>query len=117
MTSSRNIQPGDIWLAYLHFSDMPARGKVRPVLIVAAEEELEAVALKITSKDYFNPAIALKVDHWEDCGLRVPSFVRIDQVFQVPDKDILREERLGSVGAEFFEKVNAARNDFEKSNG
>ncbi|MBQ9001888.1 MAG: hypothetical protein IJ087_08555 [Eggerthellaceae bacterium] len=51
MTSSRP-EAGDIWLAYVEFSDHPGVGKVRPVVILDVfDDTCVAVAAKVTSKD------------------------------------------------------------------
>ena len=43
---------GDIWLAYVEFSDHPGVGKVRPVVVVdVLSSTCLVVAAKVTSKD------------------------------------------------------------------
>jgi len=51
MTGSDPVQVFDIWLVYLHFTDHPQTGKVRPVLVVGVDEDTIAAA-KITSKPH-----------------------------------------------------------------
>ena len=83
MTTSYKIEPGQIWLVYLYFSNHPEIGKVRPVLIVGTEDECSiAFVLKITTKATFL-ADSIFLENWEQYGLRKPSFVRTDIVFKI----------------------------------
>ena len=50
--TSREPFVGDIWLAYVEFSDHPGVGKVRPVVVVDVRQDACVVlAAKVTSKD------------------------------------------------------------------
>ena len=83
-TSSKTVRPGEIWLTYLHFSDKPELGKVRPVLVVDAQQDSTiAVALKVTTKAPHDGRACMALDDWAACGLRKPSYVRLDQIFEV----------------------------------
>ena len=106
--TSPSPSPGELWLAYLHFSDMPELGKVRPVLVLAVGEG-RAVAAKVTSKDVGASlgAPAWPVPGWEALGLRRPSFVRLDQRFEIPFGDLLRGEPLGALPPGLFSEVSA----------
>lgn len=97
-TSSKTVRPGEIWLTYLHFSDKPELGKVRPVLVVDAQQDSTiAVALKVTSKAPHDERVCIALDDWATCGLRKPSYVRLDQIFEVATNSLLRDEPLGSL--------------------
>ncbi len=91
----------------MHFIDKPQLDKVRPVLIVDMLDNPIVVALKITSQEDLNPNVMLAIKNWEHCGLRKPSFVRLDQLFELNEKDLLHDERIGTVSSDFLEQVRA----------
>lgn len=105
--TSRSPAPGELWLAYLHFSDKPDIGKVRPALIVEpGGAAAVAVAAKVTSADLPSRGIpAVAIPRWEECGLRKPSWVRLDQRFELPYADILRDEPLGALPDDLFGEI------------
>ena len=105
MILSNNPQPGDIWLAYLHFLDKPNIGKVRPILVLIVDERCIALVLKITSNVELDESIAFPIENWEKCGLRKPSVVRLDQLFEITHEDLLGEERLGSISADQLDQI------------
>ncbi|NGM17526.1 hypothetical protein GMI70_05875 [Eggerthellaceae bacterium zg-893] len=115
MTLSKRVELGSVWLTYLHYSDLPDLGKVRPVLIVEVFEDATAVVLKITSKAGSGPRASLAVEDWASCGLRKPSYIRVDEVFRLSIDDLLRDEPLGSVGPAFLEEVRRALKGMEKA--
>lgn len=95
MTASKNAERFDIWLVYLHFTDHPTVGKVRPVLIVNCQDNRIAAA-KITSqppRDGFVGEYAL--NRWSEAGLNVPSTVRCSQVFELDASELIRERPIG----------------------
>lgn len=109
--TSPSPRPGEVWLAYLHFSDRPELGKVRPVIVLEADgAALVAVAAKVTSQDLScRPGVkALAIDCWRECGLRKPSYVRLDQRFEVPYSDLLRGAPIGSLPQQTLEAVRSA---------
>lgn len=109
-TTSREPAPGEVWLAYVYFEDHPDVGKVRPVVIVEVRGGADvAVAAKVTSKDVgARGALAVEIPDWRACGLRRPSWVRIDQRFELPFSDILRDEPLGRLPGDVFREVALA---------
>lgn len=107
MTWSKDVRKGDIWFAYVYFLDKPDVGKVRPVLVVDVEDTAKAIALKITSQSSLDSSISIEIEKWEECGLKKPSLIRIDQIFQIPEKDFLGEERLGCVTEELLSRVES----------
>ena len=111
MTTLCKPQKGDIWLVYLEFSDMPGVGKVRPVLILESEDEqLLVVVAKITSVACEEDSVRFELDNWKNYGLLKPSFVRIDQCFRVAPDKILRDEPLGKLDDETFNKIETKIN-------
>ena len=106
MTTSCSPQQGEIWLAYLEFSDKPGVGKVRPVLILENEEEQFIVAVaKVTSVGSGEDNSRVKLKNWKNYGLLKPSFVRIDQRFRVSIDKILNDEALGKVEDAVFKDI------------
>ena len=97
-TSPEGVQPGEVWLAYLHFSDRPDIGKVRPVLVVGVRESARlAVVLKVTSKNPGDGRRSVPLVGWESCGLRKPSYVRVDQIFELMPESLLGKAPLGAL--------------------
>lgn len=105
MILSNNPQPGDIWLAYLHFLDKPDIGKVRPILVLKTDEQYIVLALKITSNVDLDESIAFPIEDWEKCELRKPSVVRLDQMFEIAAQDLLGEEKIGVISEDEFEQI------------
>ena len=111
MTTSCNPQQGEIYLAYLEFSDKPGVGKVRPVLILENEKEQLVVAVaKVTSVPSGEDNSRIELKNWENYGLLKPSFVRIDQRFRVSIDKILRDEPLGKVEDKVFSEIETRIN-------
>lgn len=104
----KHPRPGDLWLAYVEFADHPGVGKVRPVVIIDVHEDAAlALAAKVTTK---SPSSAtsdtrLFIECWEECGLRKPSYVRLDQRLQIMHDKLLQEEPLGVLPVELFDAV------------
>ncbi|MCL2679983.1 MAG: type II toxin-antitoxin system PemK/MazF family toxin [Coriobacteriia bacterium] len=96
MTSSSHVQAFDIWLVYLHFSDRPKTGKVRPVLVVNSTENRIAVA-KITSKPPVPHTGDVPIVQWQQAGLNVPSTVRCSQIFEINAAELLRDAPIGTL--------------------
>ena len=106
MTTLCKPKQGEIWLAYLEFSDKPGVGKVRPVLILDNEEEkLVVVVAKITSVASDKNKLRVELKNWENYGLLKPSFVRIDQRFRVSIDKILRDKPLGKMEEALFRNI------------
>ena len=108
MTTSCNPKPGEIWLAYVEFSDHPGVGKVRPVVVLEVRESTcVALAAKVTSKDLkaAKGVPCAPIIGWESCGLRAPSYVRLDQRLVISFERLLRGEPLGSVSELFLKLI------------
>ena len=96
--TSLEPQVGDIWLAYVEFADHPGVGKVRPVVIVdVREESCVALAAKVTSKDLRadGSGRCVPIIGWERCGMRKPSYIRLDQKLEIAFEKLLRGEPIG----------------------
>lgn len=96
--TSPEPQVGDIWLAWVEFSDHPGVGKVRPIVIVDVDGgACLALAAKVTSKDLRADASGkvVPIIDWESCGLRKPSYIRLDQRLEVPFDRLIRDEPIG----------------------
>lgn len=106
--------PGEVVWAWVPFEDDPARGKDRPVLVLAREGRT-LVALMLTSKDHDRDAAdeARWGRVWMDVGTggwdarRRPSEVRLDRVLRL-DRDAVRREGAALERAVFDEVVEAA---------
>ena len=96
--TSRDPEAGDIWLAYVEFSDHPGVGKVRPVVVIDVLGDVcVVVAAKVTSKDLGRDGSGrvVPIIDWADCGLRKPSYVRLDQKLELSFESLLREAPIG----------------------
>ena len=107
MTTPR-FREGQVWLAYVHFADKPKVGKVRPVVILYAEDKLKVSVCRVTSRPLTDPT-DIYIDEWESCGLVKPSCIRADIIFELPNSDILSEKPLGEIQertlVEVFRKI------------
>ena len=102
---------GDVWLAYVEFEDHPGIGKVRPVVVIDVRNELcVVVAAKVTSKDLRSDGSGhcIPIIDWERCGLRKPSYIRLDQKLEVAFENLLREAPLGVLPALYLNVIRSA---------
>ena len=109
--SSDTPAAGEVWLAYLRFSDKPDIGKVRPVLVLQGAGNTcaaRAICLKVTSRTADDGRCDMAVKGWEKCGLRKPSFVRIDQIFELDRESFLGDKKLGDMDGKEFESILGA---------
>lgn len=100
MTTSCEPSPGDIWLAYVEYKDHPGVGKVRPVIVVAVNgSDLRVFAAKVTSKDLSSKGtgVVAPIINWQCCGLRKPSYVRLDQKLELERDRLCKDEPIGRV--------------------
>lgn len=97
MTISYDILPGQIWLTYLKFVDKPTVGKVRPVVILGSADESMFFAAKVTSSPPREDGYDVIIRKWADAGLRKPSSIRVDFVFEIPKHELLREAPIGEL--------------------
>lgn len=103
MTALSEPDAGDIWLGYLYFLDDPQLGKVRPILIANKTKKKDVyIALKITTKNKPN---SLFLNDWEALGLVQPSYVVLNQIFEIHKSSLLREEPLGKLDAKSFNQI------------
>lgn len=90
--------PGEVVWTWVPYEEDPARGKDRPVLVVAREDE-QLVALMLTSKDHDRDAEqeARYGRIWVDIGSggwdsrHRPSEVRLDRVLRIDPATVRRE--------------------------
>jgi hypothetical protein len=105
--------PGEIVWAWVPFEDDPARGKDRPVLVIACVGE-SVIALPLTSKDHDRDAEqeARAGRLWMDVGtgawdrLRRPSEVRLNRALVLDAGSVRREG--GALPKPLFDAVVAA---------
>ncbi|MEH3032534.1 MAG: type II toxin-antitoxin system PemK/MazF family toxin [Aeromicrobium erythreum] len=105
--------PGEVVWAWVPYEEDPARGKDRPVLLVARDGD-DLLALPLTSKDHDRDAAqeAAAGRFWLDIGTGAwdaqgrPSEVRLDRVVRLAESDVRREGAV--LDRERFETVAAA---------
>ncbi len=108
MTTSSKPAIGDIWLAWVEFSDHPGVGKVRPVIVLDVQDNrCLVIAAKVTSKDLQadGSGKCLPIIDWQACGLRKPSYVRIDQKFELAYDKLLRDAPIGKVSKPYVQVI------------
>ena len=109
--------PGEVVWAWVPYEEDPARGKDRPVLLIARRELAGATywaGLMLTSKDHDRDAAAeaRAGRYWMDVGTgdwdteRRPSEVRLDRLIMLREEDIRREG--AALPREVFDAVVAA---------
>ncbi len=96
MMTTSEFKVGQIWIAYVYFIDYPQIGKVRPVVIVNAEEILSVSVCRVTSRVLADPS-DIFIKEWQSCGLIKPSYIRPDIVFEIPRTDILSDNPIGEI--------------------
>ena len=112
--TSREVAVGDIWLAYVEFSDRPGVGKVRPVVVVDVLRDVAVVvAAKVTSRDLraSGQGWSIPIIDWDLCGLRKPSYIRLDQKLEVAFERLLRDEPIGRLPKPYMDIVARALAD------
>lgn len=90
--------PGEVVWGWVPYEDDPARGKDRPVLVLA-EQSGRLLGLMLTSKDHDRDAAdeARWGRHWMDVGAggwdprRRPSEVRLDRLVELAPEAVRRE--------------------------
>jgi hypothetical protein len=105
--------PGEVVWAWVPYEEDPARGKDRPVLVLAVDGD-EVVALQLTSKDHDRDAdqearagrLWMDVGSGDWDGRRRPSEVRLNRVLRLPVTAIRREG--AALAPEVFRAVVAA---------
>ena len=112
--------PGEVVWAWVPYEEDPARGKDRPVLLIARRETDDATywaGLMLTSKDHDRDAGAEAREgrYWMDVGTgawdseRRPSEVRLDRLLMLREDAIRREG--AALSREVFDAVVAAARD------
>lgn len=81
MTSSASYQQGDIVLVTVAYADQPQRTKLRPVVIVSAEEYNaigpDLLVASITSNPHPVPHVGdHRIEYWQQAGLALPSIAQ-----------------------------------------
>ena len=89
-------EPLEVWLCHFRFLDAPEVKKVRPAVILEADEgALVAVAVKVTSHAPRNEPGEFEVTDLVRAGLLRQSTVRCSQAIEMPFGDLIR--RIGEL--------------------
>jgi len=101
--------PGEIVWTWVPYEENDGRGKDRPVVVVAASEAGDYLAVQLTSKahDGDRDFVALGDGPWDSEGR--PSWARIDRVFRVRAGGMRREA--ASLDAARYSRVAQALGD------
>ncbi|MFD9542900.1 type II toxin-antitoxin system PemK/MazF family toxin [Streptomyces sp. NPDC060022] len=83
--------PGEIVWTWVPFEENDGRGKDRPVLVVAREQEGTLLAVQLSSKqhDMDHEWVALGAGPWDSSGR--PSWADLDRVLRVYEDGMRRE--------------------------
>jgi mRNA-degrading endonuclease toxin of MazEF toxin-antitoxin module len=86
------LQPYDVVIAWVEFSDHPGIGKWRPAVVIDADATFSlVVAIKVTSHaPRADVAGEVVLRDWESDGLAKPSTARCSQLVELPSKSIGR---------------------------
>lgn len=109
--------PGEVVWAWVPYEDDPARGKDRPLLVLAVDGD-QVAGLPLTSKDHDRDAAqeASVGRYWMDIGPGAwdprgrPSEVRLDRLVRIPVTAVRREG--AALAATLFAAVVAAAAQF-----
>lgn len=93
-SSSAEIAPWQVWLAYVRFADHPEVGKVRPVVILD-NETIAIVAAKITSAAPQSHYQYYELMDWKEEGLLKPSRIQLAPLLALRPEDLLNDDSLG----------------------
>jgi hypothetical protein len=112
-SANGRADPGEVVWAWVPYEDDPARGKDRPVVVLAVEAE-HVLVLPMTSKDHDRDAAqeAREGRLWMDVGSGPwdprgrPSEVRLNRTVRVPAAEVRREG--AALRVEVFTAVVAA---------
>lgn len=98
--------PGEIVWAWVPYEEDSARGKDRPLLVLARADGGRSWAMKLTSKSHDGERdhLPLGTGDWDRQGR--PSWLDVDQIYLVPAHGIRREA--GGLGRDGFRRVAAA---------
>lgn len=97
------IQPGDLWLANIPFTD-GSGSKKRPVLVLWLDAQ-DIVVAAVTSASPRSTADVPLVD-WQSSGLRVPSTVRLSRLDCLEQRLLLGKlGRLSSGDAQRIQQI------------
>jgi hypothetical protein len=101
--------PGEIVWTWVPYEERDGRGKDRPVVIVAASDDGDFLAVQLTSKahDGDHDFVALGDGAWDQEGR--PSWARIDRVFRVRAGGMRREA--ASLDAARYARLTEALGD------
>lgn len=105
MTSS-NPQKGELWLAYVEFAGHKGVGKVRPAVVLSIENEGESfIVAKVTASANWEHSEYIAIPNWKECGLKKPSFIQLDPLFELNKSQILRDSPLGTISKQLLEAI------------
>lgn len=84
-------EPFEVWLCHFRFLDAPHVKKVRPAIILEADDDaLIAVAVKVTSHEPRDTPGEFEVIDLESAGLLKQSTVRCSQAIELPYQDFIK---------------------------
>lgn len=92
---------GDIVLLRFPFTD-GKKDKKRPALILRDSEDGDIIVCRITSKLYVSE-FDFKIDDWKNCGLRLPSCIRLHKIASLDS--VLVYQKIGVISTELRELI------------
>lgn len=95
-------QPGEIVLIKFPFSNSKGYKK-RPALVLQSFSDGDLILCRVTSKRY-RTDYDLNVIDWENCGLLLPSVIRVHKLITL--ESTLIEGKLGAISAQLLEEVS-----------
>ena len=89
--TNQEIQPQEVWSAWVKYEENPTEGKYRPVIVISVEKDVAKVlSIPITSarpRDEYD----IEVFDWQDVPLDKLSTARISKVLLIPISDFRKK--------------------------
>lgn len=83
---------GEVWWTQFPFEEIE-ESKRRPAVVID-ENTIAVLTMMVTSKDKKNP-YSIKIDAWQEAGLKRESWVRIDRVVRMDEWRM--EKKIGNL--------------------
>lgn len=96
----RNYETGEIWWVHIPFEDV-SKEKRRPAIVLEGNA-LAVYTAYVTSKNKDNP-YTIEIEDWEEAGLKVKSWIRIDRIVSVREMDF--DSKIGCLSARDRDKT------------
>lgn len=111
------IKPRQVWMARFPYEDEPAQSKVRPVLVLAVDDEsvsVSVLSMKITSTEP-RDSYDFVLDDWADIPIDHQSTICPAHVMALPVSSF--KKKLGNISDGDWERATDRFEKFLRDNG